>query len=207
MILNISLRIGALTGLVLCAPMPASQDTSQLVASRELVATFGQTLQTELKQAMAAGGPPAAILVCKDKAPRIASHLSRQSGAKVRRTSLRYRNPANAPEPWEADVLATVFGEARTAPDTLPEFILPSDDGATRYMKPIPTAPVCLVCHGQSLTEDVVELLDQHYPHDLARGYALNDIRGAFSVTWPAKSGVTHRPDEIHEDSALTDTP
>ena len=31
-----------------------------------------------------------------------------------------------------------------------------------------------------------VELLDREYPHDRARGYAAGDIRGAFSVVWPA---------------------
>ncbi len=56
-------------------------------------------------------------------------------------------------------------------------------------MKAIPTGPVCLVCHGSELSPDVRAALDEHYPHDRARGYQLDDIRGAFSITWPAPAG------------------
>jgi hypothetical protein len=54
-------------------------------------------------------------------------------------------------------------------------------------MKAIPTGAVCLACHGQTLAPEIQEALDTDYPHDRARGYELGQIRGAFSITWPAR--------------------
>ena len=50
-------------------------------------------------------------------------------------------------------------------------------------MKAIPTGEVCLACHGKDINPDVASALDAAYPQDQARGYALGDIRGAFSVS------------------------
>ncbi|NND55078.1 MAG: DUF3365 domain-containing protein, partial [Gammaproteobacteria bacterium] len=93
----------AVFAIVLLACASATANDPLLLDSRELVKEFGAALQSELKHGLTEGGPVDAISVCKDKAPQIASELSRRSGAKVRRTSLRHRNPANAPEPWEAE--------------------------------------------------------------------------------------------------------
>ncbi len=163
----------------------AADEVDPYVAkSRALVATFGSQLQAELKQSLGEGGPVAAIAVCKDRAPQIASALSRSGGVKLRRTSLRYRNPLNAPEPWEARVLRA-FEEQRHESPAMPlEYLSRLEDGTIRYMSAIKTGPVCLVCHGDNLVDEISEQLDADYPHDRARGYAQGDIRGAFSVTW-----------------------
>ncbi len=176
----------ALLILVVFLPCVAAADKvdPNIAKSRALVATFGSHLQAELKQSLGEGGPVAAIAICKDRAPQIASALSRSSGAKVRRTSLRYRNPLNAPEPWEALVLRT-FEEQRHESPAMPlEYLSQLEDGTIRYMSAIKTGPVCLVCHGDNLIDAISEKLDVDYPHDRARGYAQGDIRGAFSLTW-----------------------
>jgi hypothetical protein len=54
-----------------------------------------------------------------------------------------------------------------------------------RYMKAIPTAEVCLNCHGRSLAAPVAARLDELYPHDTARGFSTGDIRGAFTIVQP----------------------
>lgn len=165
---------------ILMLPATAtSDDSALLLQSRELTAEYASLLQAALQDAMASGGPVAAISVCKDQAPAIASELSRRSGANVERTSLRFRNPGNAPEDWQRDVLAEFDGGEPN------EFFVESADGAARYMKAIPTGGVCLACHGETLAPEVEEALDAAYPHDRARGYALGQVRGAFSVSWP----------------------
>ena len=137
---------------------------------------------------MSSGGPVAAIGVCADVAPQIASDLSRASGAKVRRTSLRFRNPGNAPDDWEARALEKL--EATSAN----EIFEPDDAGGARYLKAIPTAPVCLTCHGDTLPSEIDAELATAYPHDGARGFAVGDLRGAFSVSWPAPPDKSFRP-------------
>jgi hypothetical protein len=153
--------------------------------SRAVVARFASELQTELKAALSEQGPVGAISVCAERAPEIAARLSRESGAKVSRTSLKTRNSANAPEPWQADALHEFDVQSRTAEGPREQF-LRSDDGSVRYLKPIVTGPICLACHGESIGNDVKEALDTHYPFDRARGYSTGDVRGAFSVVWPS---------------------
>lgn len=166
-----------------------STDEARVAESRALADAYGAELKAALEAALANGGPMQALDVCKDKAPLIASTLSRQSGANIERVSTRYRNPASAPEPWQVAVLEQ-FETATNGNESLPEYV-ESDAGGTRYMKAIRIQPVCLVCHGDALSDDLRRALDEHYPHDRARYYALGDLRGAFSVSWPGIVGGT----------------
>lgn len=178
-------------GLTLIATAPSFADETADMQSRALAKSFGARLQTALQEALSDAGPAEAVGVCSQVAPQIASKLSRQSGAKVRRTSLRYRNPANAPEPWEADILRRFEAQAATSDPNEPlEYFAIQEDGSVRYMLAIRTGAVCLACHGTALTPSLERKLEQDYPHDRARGYALNDLRGAFSVSWPVPEKI-----------------
>jgi len=166
----------------------------RLTESRELTGRFAAMLQGELKEAFGNGGPALAIGVCKERAPLIATELSRLAGAKVRRTSLRYRNPANAPEPWETEVLFEFDERAARGDAAQPlEYLVEHDDGTVRYMAAIETRGVCLACHGSALASGVEDILAKDYPYDRARNYVAGDIRGAFSVPWPATAGDGRR--------------
>jgi len=52
-----------------------------------------------------------------------------------------------------------------------------------RFMKAIPTGGACLACHGETLSPELAEKVKTLYPQDLATGFMLGDIRGAFVVT------------------------
>lgn len=178
------LRILMLLSVVTFSVTIQADDDPRLADSREIVKEFGGRLQAALQSAISSGGPANAIGVCKDVAPAIASELSRERGAAVSRTSLRLRNPANLPRDWQFAVLRKF--DDRNAADTVPEFYESRADGQLRYMKAIPTGGLCLACHGSEIPVEVGALLDENYPHDRARGYAAGDIRGAFSIVWPA---------------------
>ncbi len=190
--MSVQRRLKSYATLVALLLVAAAQSTGQTVAdarietSRTITAEFASRLQNALLSAMGEGGPAAAIAVCQELAPQIASELSRTSGAKVQRTSLKFRNAANAPELWQSDVLQEFDRDAAQAgqPGGL-ESVTVAGDGGLRYMKAIPTGELCLTCHGSAVPAEVEAALDEHYPHDLARGYALGDVRGAFSVMWP----------------------
>jgi len=164
------------------APNPAAEE------AKALIKEFAETLKGELQAAIKAGGPISAVAVCKDRAPAIAADLAKRSGWDVKRTSLKPRNLAlDTPDAWERQVL-TRFEERKAAgeaADTL-AFGAVVDDAGTkrfRFMKAIPTGDVCLACHGKDINPDVASALNAAYPKDQARGYALGDIRGAFSVS------------------------
>lgn len=178
--------VASAASLIGAAPALGADEDPRLEQSREIVRAFGGRLKTELMQAMAAGGPAAAIGVCKDVAPAVASELSRRYGAEVGRTSLKIRNPSNLPADWQSKVLEDFDDRAGSEPAAAFEFFEARPDGRFRYMQAIPTAGLCLACHGHELDDEVEARLAEEYPHDRARGYEAGDVRGAFSVVWPA---------------------
>ena len=180
----------------LLAATPAWSDDAALAAFRDEARTasadFGKRLGGELKKAMGAGGPEAAIGVCKDVAPAISSDLSRQKGWKVSRVSLKARDPLlGLPDAWEQKVLMDF--DKRVAggekPETLEfaEEVSEPQGKSLRYMKAIPTQELCLTCHGpaDALPEGLRKKLSAEYPHDKATGYAVGQVRGAFTFKKP----------------------
>lgn len=167
-------------------PVLAGASPEQLAAeARGHVKPFMMALKGELKKAMKAGGPVNAIAVCNEKAPEIASRLSKESGWELRRTSLKVRNPDNAPDAWERGVLEDFEKQKAAGADVkkLEHYAVVEQDGKRifRYMKAIPTGGICLECHGPQLKPEVAAKLDELYPQDQARGFNPGDIRGAFT--------------------------
>ncbi|MBM4201831.1 MAG: DUF3365 domain-containing protein [Gammaproteobacteria bacterium] len=172
----------ALAGEESARPSPDSAPAAAAAAAQAL----GAALKAELEAAVHNGGPVAALGVCQLKAPDIAARISAESGLRVSRTSLRPRNPDNAPNAWQTEVLRTF--EARKAAGEDPAYLSYSAvvDGEFRFMKAIPTAPVCLTCHGERLAPEVTARLAELYPQDQATGFRLGDLRGAFVIVKPA---------------------
>lgn len=181
--------LGCLVAAVAClwASAVLAGATNRAEEGRAIAGQFGNELRTALQSAMAEGGPLAAIRVCSEDAPRIAAAAAARSGATVGRTSLKLRNPDNRPDAHERAVLeefaAAVAADAGGPPparlDTL-------EDGRVRFMSAIIIQPPCLACHGEALAPPVAEAIDALYPEDRARGYAVGELRGAFTITWPA---------------------
>jgi hypothetical protein len=177
--------------LVASAPVQASEDVSGRVAeSKATIKQFFEELKGNLVAAIKEGGPVNAIGVCSEKAPGIAKSISDQRGWEVGRTSLKLRNPANAPDEWERKVLEQF--ESRKAagedPQQIAHFEVVEQGGARvfRFMKAIPTAEKpCLTCHGSEVPPPVEAKLKELYPTDQARGYSAGDIRGAFTISQP----------------------
>ena len=160
--------------------------------SRAVVKAFLAELKGRLVSAIKEGGPTHAISVCNEQAPIIAEKISAENGWRVARTSLKLRNPGNAPDAWERNVLESF--EARKASGEDPqkieyaEVVQQGDVLVFRYMKAIPTAEIpCLMCHGDAIAKPLAIKLDQFYPEDQARGYKAGDIRGAFTITQAIK--------------------
>jgi hypothetical protein len=151
---------------------------------------FVGLMKPQLQQALAAGGPVNAIAVCADIAPRIADALSAQSGWTVKRVSLKARNASRAvPDGWEETVLLEF--DRRRAAGEKPADIRHADvvGGQYRYMQAQMVEPVCLLCHGQVLTDEVTQVLREYYPDDSATGYSLGDVRGAISLSRSLSAG------------------
>ncbi|MDH5358607.1 MAG: DUF3365 domain-containing protein [Gammaproteobacteria bacterium] len=155
--------------------------------AQKAIKEFAIALKAALGEAMEKGGPIEAIPVCSKVAPTIAKELSDKYGMTIGRTSLKVRNPANKPDSWEEAVLQQfeqrkAQGESVTSLVYSGQRVDDHQDEQWRMMKAIPTAKLCLPCHGSNIDAPVQTVLDKLYPDDKATGFSLGDIRGAFSV-------------------------
>ena len=149
-----------------------------------IVKKFAETLKPQLKAALESGGPVNAIEVCSTQAPEIARKLSNENGWDIKRVSLKARNSHSAkPDAWETRVLQE-FNERQVAGEPTKKMTQSEITGGEfRFMKAQGVEPICLSCHGEKLSPPVVEALQKHYPDDMATGYSLGQIRGAFSLS------------------------
>ena len=148
---------------------------------------LGKRLKGRLMAAMQSGGPMAAIEVCAEEAPGIAAEVSAETGFDVGRTALRVRNPDNAPDSWETEVLDYLIAETRSASDTpsgnAPMIRVTTEDGTFRWARAIPLEPACATCHGTNVGPEILAAISKRYPEDQATGFEVGDIRGIFTVT------------------------
>jgi hypothetical protein len=152
-----------------------TQLAKALVARNEMESQ----LKDSLMAAIQADGPHGAVVVCSTIAPAIASDLSTKHGLEIGRTSFKIRNSSNTPPEWMTPIVD------ERDPDSA-YFV--GTDGSFAVSYPITIAPPCLTCHGNqdSLSNQVKESIQTHYPDDQATGFALGDLRGWFWVEVPA---------------------
>ena len=119
----------------------------------------------------------------------LAASLSRQTGWKVSRVSLKTRNSLiGQPDAWEQQVLRDFDEAAAAARNTTrleyTEIVTEPDARYFRYMRALPVKPLCLTCHGTDKTvpASVRARLEQDYPNDRATGYYAGQIRGAVTI-------------------------
>jgi hypothetical protein len=153
-------------------------------------------LKKELRSALSSGGPVKAVEVCSRRAGEIAVEVGRSLGPHVTigRTSSRFRNPRNAPDPWDRKALHYYEGLHREG-SRLPAFLVlrVSNEGRAydRYYAPIRVRGLCLVCHGkpEKMNPALRKKITAHYPDDRATGYSPGDFRGLVRVSIPVKPG------------------
>jgi hypothetical protein len=183
--------LGLLLGLAL--PAAGQGDDEELRRHTEEVRRIAGHLLAQIRgevtKEMEHGGPLRSVIVCKYSVPEITSSLSRKSGMRVSRVTLKARNPALAlPDPWEQRVLMDFDRRAAKGEkaETLEhsEIVVEPQGRFLRYMKAIPVAQVCTTCHGtaETLTDAIKAQLATEYPHDRATGYSVGQVRGGVTV-------------------------
>lgn len=161
-------------------------DTASAAAKAAIKSLAGR-LKNELQTAMQSGGPTAAIQVCNLRALPLTGEIAAEHQLQLARVSLKNRNPANAPNAWQAEVLRG-FEKRRALGEDVSQLSWSETvetDGAEefRFMQAIPTVGVCLACHGTALSPDISQVLNELYPDDRATGFSEGEIRGAFVAT------------------------
>lgn len=184
---------GVSTGLLAALALGASADdearSKLLEEARRGAATVLTQVRSEMVRELEHAGPIRAIVVCKYTAPEVASMVSRQTGMRVTRVSLKPRNRAlGEADSWEQQVLLDFERRAAKGEkaDSLEvsEVVTEPSGRYFRYMKAIPMSQPCLPCHGPvaTLSEGVKAQLATEYPHDRAVDYQVGQVRGAVSI-------------------------
>lgn len=169
-------RLLSVSLILFSAAAVSSDDQHWLDRGAETLAPFKQQLKGELMEGMKKGTANA-IDVCAVKAPEIAKAVGSES-VTVGRTSHKLRNPENAPRAWVKPLLDAYLAN----PKDLQPKVVQIDDGLVGYVEPIMTGPMCLTCHGTSMTDETKSAIATKYPDDKAIDFDSGDFRGLFWV-------------------------
>lgn len=191
---TVALAVTLAASIAVAAPETAestSPETPAWVAeARASAGQLAARLIPTLQEAIAQGGPIQAIAVCSIEGPEISADISAASSdhnLRIGRTALRVRNPANAADAWEQSVLEDFQLQLADGADpaTLEAWQVETlgDRRVGRWMKAIPTAPMCTACHGSDIDAELAATIREYYPEDRATGFAPGDLRGAFTAT------------------------
>ena len=170
------------------APAWAQDNTAWIDDARRVASSVPPKLLAVLTEEISRGGPESAIAVCRDKAPELAKAASEQTGWQVRRVSLRERNPKAVPDAWELAALQEFDRRlaAQEPASKLEKSELTQEGGQNvqRYIRALPTAKLCLECHGsaEQISPAVAARLKTLYPADQATGYSVGQLRGAITL-------------------------
>ena len=149
--------------------------------------TLGTRLRTRLTDAMNNGGAANAVQVCAAEAQPMAEAVAKETGARVGRSSVKLRNPKDAPPGWVQTWLLAQ-GDKKAEAVTGIEGVFDSPTGkVARFLKPIAIEGACLSCHGDpaQMSEPIKAAIAAKYPDDKATGYQNGDLRGALWAEVP----------------------
>ena len=116
---------------------------------------------------------------------QVANDFSLMTGHRLKQTSLKIRNPSNAPDEWERRVLKMFESSEHPKDASFGEILGTNGKRIYRYMKPIYIETACLQCHGrkEKILPAIRQFLERRYPFDDAFGYREGDLRGGISMT------------------------
>ncbi len=153
---------------------------------KAVAGNYAKQLKSSLVEAMTKEGPEMAMRVCSDKAVQVGNETARQTGWSVRRVTTKARNPLNMPDAYETATLGDFAKVLASGKDDAARYEVVTEGGVryARFMKALKIEPVCLTCHGvnEAVAPGVRDRLAKLYPHDQARDYQLNELRGALSI-------------------------
>ncbi len=145
-------------------------------------ATFG-ALSQKLMQEMQEHGAVEAVQYCNTAALPLTDSLAKLHQIGIKRTSLKWRNPKNAPKDWEKAVLTSYEAQIKKGEQPKPQLQQLANKQWV-LSAPIQIQGPCLKCHGKNIDQALADQLDQLYPKDQARGYEEGDLRGIWSITF-----------------------
>lgn len=141
-----------------------------------------QQLLSKVGNAIQQGGTTFAVDFCHIEAIPLTESATDGFKGRIERISNRNRNPMNA---LKTELDQTIFDEFNR--DGQIQDTLLQEEGHHVYYKRISIAmATCLKCHGSpgDIEPATFAKIQEHYPQDKAKDYALHDLRGLWKVTF-----------------------
>ncbi len=160
-------------------------DQQYLNKGKEIASATFNALSAKLQAAIKEGGIKNAIEYCNLAALPVVDSLSAVHGANIRRTSLKVRNPQDAPTVLEKEILTQLHNQVDNLESIGPQIERTADQ--FHFFAPITVNAFCLQCHGiigKDLTTENYSLIKEQYPEDQATGYVEGDLRGMWSIAF-----------------------
>jgi len=169
-----------LSASILMAQTPQSIIDTGNKVSQDLMKHLGSKLKYELKN----NGSLAAAKFCNEKAYTLTQevNLHQIEGISVKRISLKYRSPLNAPNEKETEILNAMQKQLNKG--ELSPYLVEHENNTYTYYKPLVIKKqACLKCHGDiSKNIELSAFMKENYPLDKAINYKMNELRGAIVV-------------------------
>lgn len=168
----------------------ALKESSEYKMAEKVAKDLIEETRSALMKKMSEAGPAGAVEECSRVAQKIAREKEKENW-RVRRVSLKFRNPENKPDPYEEKVLKKMEEmkkEGKLSWDYVnSEIVEENGKKFLRYMRPIFVGDFCLKCHGKEgeIPPDVREKIKKIYPEDKAINYSSGELRGAVSIRVP----------------------
>jgi hypothetical protein len=171
-------------------PLTPDEATVATQSGAPAAGALAEELVGRLNHAIDEEGLVGAVDFCADVAIPLTQQVQDRFDPPLdlKRATLRWRNPENAPDEYEERLLHYLAALEERDPEGVPaELTARGPEGSLRYYRVLRAAPMCLNCHGdvESMDPEVRELLRQRYPDDRATGYEAGELRGVIRVEVP----------------------
>lgn len=164
----------------------ATENNKIVKIGQETSLKLMKALKFHLIKAMSES-PYEAIDVCHKKALKITKQIEKEinHGIKIKRTSIKYRNPLNKPNKEELEALE--YFEKSFKEGKNPKYYIQKVKDGYNFYKPLKIKAICLTCHGnpKNMDKKLYEKIKKYYPEDKAINYKLGDFRGVIKVYIP----------------------
>ena len=116
-------------------------------------------------------------VMCSDAAQEMTATYNKTlpEGSLIRRTAIKYRNPANKPDATDLVVMEDIVADGNFSK----AWVVDMND-TFRVYKSLPMHKPCLVCHGDKdkMPQKMKDMISKKYPNDLATGLKEHEFRG-----------------------------
>jgi hypothetical protein len=182
-------------------PVESPEATEIRSIGERAISRVAYSMVNEAAKTVASVGPTQSLSVCHLKflpsTGAVISDMPRVTALK--RTSLRLRDPANAPDAADQAALDRVQ-RALEAGDSAPKILVQrvertGSPAEWRVYRPIGVLAQCLPCHGPTdeMSDEFRAELKRRFPNDAATGYSLGEWRGVIRVSIAPASAPTKK--------------